>query len=149
MTGIWHGANWTFLTWGLIYFVLLVIEKFTGFADKIGRFAHIYTMSMVVIAFVIFRSDNITFAAHYVAIMFGIGAVNFTDATFFYYFWNGRVILFAAILLSMPIFPYLMKKLEIIKLRETVEPVMAASIFFLSLIIAISATYNPFIYFNF
>lgn len=149
LTGIWHGANWTFLTWGLIYFVLLVVEKFTGFADKIGRFAHIYTMAMVVIAFVIFRSDNITFAAHYVAIMFGIGSIYFTDETFFYYLWNGRVILFAAILLSTPIFPYLMKKLEIIKLRETVEPVIATSIFFLSLIVAISATYNPFIYFNF
>lgn len=149
LTGIWHGANWTFLTWGLIYFVLLVVEKFTGFADKIGRFAHIYTMAMVVIAFVIFRSDNITFAAHYVAIMFGIGAVHFTDETFFYYLWNGRVILFAAILLSMPIFPYLIKKLESVKLRETFEPVMATSIFILSLIVAISATYNPFIYFNF
>ena len=149
LTGIWHGANWTFLTWGLIYFVLLVVEKFTGFAEKIGRLAHLYTMAMVIIAFVIFRSENITFAAHFVATMFGIGAVHFTDEIFFYYLWNGRVILFLAILLSTPIFPYLMKKLEKINLRGTVEPVIATCIFLLSLICAISATYNPFIYFNF
>ena len=149
LTGIWHGANWTFLTWGLLYFVLLIFEKFAGFTGKMGGISHVYTMAMVIIGFTIFRAENITFAAHYVATMFGIGAAHFTDETFFYYLWNGRAILFVAILLSMPIFPYLMKKLEKLKLRESLEPVIATSIFLLSLISAISATYNPFIYFNF
>ena len=149
LTGIWHGANWTFIFWGLYYFVLLIFEKFTGFADKIGRISHLYAITIVILSWVIFRSPNITFAAHYMEIMFGIGAAHLTDEVFFYYLWNSRVILFAAILLCMPIFPYVMKKLEYLNLRKTVEPVMATCIFLLSLIAAISATYNPFIYFNF
>lgn len=149
LTGIWHGANWTFLSWGLLYFVLLIFEKFTGFADRIGRFAHVYTMAMVIIGFTIFRSENITFAAHYIATMFGIGTARLSDEIFSYCLWNSRVILLVAIILSTPIFPLLMKNLESLKFRETLEPVLATCIFLLSLIEAISATYNPFIYFNF
>ena len=149
LTGIWHGANWTFLAWGLLYFVLLIFEKVTGFADKIGRLAHVYTMSMVIIGFTIFRSENITFAINYVATMFGIGTSLFSDEIFSYCLWNGRVVLFIALLLSIPIFPLFMKKLESLRLRNILEPVLATCIFLLSLIGAISATYNPFIYFNF
>ena len=149
LTGIWHGANWTFLAWGLLYFVLLIFEKVTGFADKIGRLAHVYTMAMVIIGFTIFRSENITFATHYVATMFGIATTHFFDEIFSYCLWNGRVILFIALFLSTPIFPLFMKKLESLRLRNILEPVLATCIFLLSLIGAISATYNPFIYFNF
>lgn len=149
LTGIWHGANWTFLAWGLLYFVLLIFEKVTGFADKIGRLAHVYTMSMVIIGFTIFRSENITFAINYVATMFGIGTSLFSDEIFSYCLWNGRVVLFIALLLSTPIFPLFMKKLESLRLRNILEPVLTTCIFLLSLIGAISATYNPFIYFNF
>lgn len=149
LTGIWHGANWTFLAWGLLYFVLLIFEKVTGFADKIGRLAHVYTMAMVIIGFTIFRSENITFATHYVATMFGIATTHFFDEIFSYCLWNGRVILVIALFLSTPIFPLFMKKLESLRLRNILEPVLATCIFLLSLIGAISATYNPFIYFNF
>ena len=149
LTGIWHGANWTFLAWGLLYFLLLIFEKVTGFADKIGRLAHVYTMAMVIIGFTIFRSENITFATHYVATMFGIATTHFFDEIFSYCLWNGRVILFIALFLSTPIFPLFMKKLESLRLRNILEPVLATCIFLLSLIGAISATYNPFIYFNF
>lgn len=44
LTGVWHGANWTFICWGLLYFVLLMFEKLTGFHKKNGWYMHIYTM---------------------------------------------------------------------------------------------------------
>lgn len=52
LTGFWHGANWTFLFWWLIYFVLLVLEKFTGFAERLGLFGHVYTLLAVIMAWV-------------------------------------------------------------------------------------------------
>ena len=60
LTGIWHGANWTFLAWGLMYFVLLTFEKFTGLEKKSGWWGHIYTLLFVVIGWVIFRSSTIS-----------------------------------------------------------------------------------------
>ncbi len=64
LTGIWHGANWTFLCWGLMYFVLLVIEKLTGwekkYPDKMIVLRRIYTLFFVLMGWVLFRADSIT-----------------------------------------------------------------------------------------
>ena len=58
LTGIWHGANWTFLAWGLLYFVLLTFEKLSGLGKKNYWWGHIYTMVFVIIGWVIFRSTG-------------------------------------------------------------------------------------------
>jgi alginate O-acetyltransferase complex protein AlgI len=73
LTGVWHGANWTFFVWGLMYFVLISLEKLTGFYKKIGFFGHIYTMLFVVFGWVIFRADSLTSAYAYLTAMFGGG----------------------------------------------------------------------------
>ena len=67
-TGLWHGANWTFIAWGLMYFVLLCVEKLTGF-EKCSVplwLAWIYTMLFVVLGWVLFRAENLTGAVKYV-----------------------------------------------------------------------------------
>lgn len=67
LTGIWHGANWTFLTWGLFYFVLLLVERLTGFAEKLSVLSHLYALAAIMIGWVIFRSPDLAFAANYIA----------------------------------------------------------------------------------
>lgn len=54
LTGIWHGANWTFLCWGLWYFVLLLVEKLTGFPEKLGPLAHVYALLAIVLGWTVF-----------------------------------------------------------------------------------------------
>jgi D-alanyl-lipoteichoic acid acyltransferase DltB (MBOAT superfamily) len=73
-TGIWHGSNWTFIVWGMIYFILQVLEKYTNISEKINRihFGHIYTMLVVTLCWVIFRSDNLVVAFNYIGAMFGL-----------------------------------------------------------------------------
>ena len=66
LTGIWHGANWTFLVWGLFYFCLLMLEKETGFTKKLKGFSQVYTLVMVIIAWVIFRSNSLQEAFAYI-----------------------------------------------------------------------------------
>ena len=86
-TGLWHGANWTFIAWGLMYFVLLCVEKLTGF-EKCSVplwLAWIYTMLFVVLGWVLFRAENLTGAVKYVLAMFGIGASGLLDAKAAYY----------------------------------------------------------------
>ena len=104
LTGIWHGANWTFLCWGLWYFLLLIFEKQTGFAEKIGRFSHVYALLAIIFGWVIFRSANIGQAASYIGMMLGVGSTGAIDSSFMYYLSGSCVVFAYAVLLSAPCF---------------------------------------------
>lgn len=150
LTGIWHGANWTFLLWGLLYFLLLVLEKTTDFTEKLKGFSHLYTLFAVIIAWVIFRSDNIISGLQYIGLMFGIGTNAFIDSIFIYNLQSGKFPLIIAVLLSTPIYPCLKEKFKSHEvLIDIFEAILLLCTFILSLISVISADYNPFIYFNF
>ena len=75
VTGIWHGADWTFIAWGLGYFLLLVFEKYTPIVSKINStaFGHVYTLFCVNMLWVLFRADNMKTASKFFAGMFGVG----------------------------------------------------------------------------
>lgn len=73
LTGIWHGANWTFVVWGLYYFALLMLEKNLKFTDRLGWFSHVYAMVFVIIGSTIFRAESLGLALRYLGQMFGLG----------------------------------------------------------------------------
>lgn len=156
LTGLWHGANWTFIVWGLYYFVFLLLEKLIGPKHKQGILSHVYTLLIVLVGWVIFRSETIGGAINYLGYMFGVGASGLADKAFFYYLVNGRWVLVAALLCTIPIVQGLRKFLEI-KIQSPGwltamgygRTVMTAIIFVLSLLACVNSTYNPFIYFNF
>ena len=77
LIGVWHGANWTFILWGLVYFFALIFEKTTGIARKSNVLTRIWTFSIVVFAWVVFRSAGLSDARRYVMTMFGGGAAGF------------------------------------------------------------------------
>lgn len=150
LTGIWHGANWTFILWGLFYFVLLFFEKMTGAVQKMGPFSHVYTMIMVTMAWVMFRSDNCTSGFQYLGTMWGIGVNGWIDNVFWFYFDNIKYILIAALILSVPTYEWIKKRgRQFILFEQFVEPVYVLGLFLLSLLGLIGTSYNPFIYFNF
>ena len=98
LTGIWHGANWTFIAWGLFYFILLVIEKQTGLDKKKAWWGHIYTMFFVILAWVLFRATNITNAYEYIKVLF---VSNGTSPDCFWLYWsNYRFYLILGLILS-------------------------------------------------
>ena len=74
LTGFWHGANWTFMLWGLIYFLALLFEKLTGFGRKTTLLSRIWTFLIVVVAWVFFRSSNVAEGVRYLLTMVGIGS---------------------------------------------------------------------------
>jgi D-alanyl-lipoteichoic acid acyltransferase DltB (MBOAT superfamily) len=150
LTGTWHGANWTFIAWGLFYFVLLCIERFTGIEKKIGVFSHVYTLFFVIVGWVLFRAESIALACQYLGAMFGFGSAGFIDETFLLYFSNGKWILLAGILLSTPIAPLCRQKIGFnTKMYQFLSTTGLVLIFCLSLLVCIKSTYNPFLYFNF
>ena len=149
LTGIWHGANWTFLCWGLWYFLLLIFEKQTGFAEKIGRFSHVYALLAIIFGWVIFRSANIGQAVSYIGMMLGIGSTGAIDSGFMYYLSGSWVVFVYAVLLSVPVAPWVIRKISRFSWGRNVESLAGAAIFVLAVLKCISSSYNPFIYFNF
>ncbi len=150
LTGIWHGANWTFLLWGMLYFVVLLLEKsIYGRIKAIPTFiGHIYTLLVVTIAWVIFRSDTVTQAFDFVRSMFSIGKQGFVDETALFYLDNSKWVFIAGIFFSTQAGTIIS---EYLKKHGTYWPVAVFNliVFDASIISCISSTYNPFIYFNF
>ncbi len=151
LTGIWHGANWTFLLWGLLYFVVLMIEKFvlSGIKKIPAVLGHIYTMLIVIVAWVVFRADNIMQAFHYIRDMFCIGEYGLIDDAAIYYLNSSKYLFLAGIIFSMPVGCKVSEYLKRVKGGYCFIAVFNITLFVISLILCISSTYNPFIYFNF
>ena len=143
LTGIWHGANWTFLVWGILYYLLIVIEKFTGIIDKMGKFSRVYTLVAVMLCWVVFRANNLGEAFLYIENMFGINAGNSYSLSAIKDETGYAVILLASVIGCTPLVKKILDKFA------AIEGVWILLIFALSLIKATSSSYSPFIYFNF
>lgn len=149
LTGAWHGANWTFLCWGLFYFILLVIEKETGFTKEIGPFAHIYALAAIILGWTLFRSPDISSAASYISVMLNPVSGKLTDSFFWDYLNGSWTVLIPAILLSLPLYPWLREKLHDHPSMVITESIFSVVLFLLCLVVTTGSSYNPFIYFNF
>jgi alginate O-acetyltransferase complex protein AlgI len=155
LTGIWHGANFTFLLWGLIYALLLIVEKLflKKALDKnpVKFLNHIYVMLSVIMAWVFFRADNIQRAGRFIAEMFRAGDGEYSVLSFLSK--HGIAAMAAGIVFCFPIYPYLKKKTEsntkALKVLTPVHTVILILLFVYSMIVIVSGSYNPFIYYRF
>lgn len=155
LTGVWHGANWTFWLWGIYYFILLVIEKETGFAKKLKWFGHVYAMFFVNIGWVLFRALSLSDAFLFLKAMFIPNQLGVLMDNF--YLMNGGVVFLIALLFALPIIPLISRKYNQLtrgnKLFDVIGNVImnfsVVLLFAVSLLACIKSTYNPFIYFNF
>ena len=145
LTGIWHGANYTFICWGIFYFVLLLVERLTGFTEKIGMFSHVYALVAIIIGWTMFRAPDINSGLIYIGKMFGIGVSSIADNVFWYYIESGYSVLLIGIIFSLPIINLLRKN----SYWKMLEPIICGILFIISMTKIISNSYNPFIYFNF
>ena len=153
MTGIWHGANLTFLVWGIMYFFLLVFEKATGIPCREGRntiiLRRFYTMFFVVVGWIVFRSESLSDAFNYLRTIFGLNSNVFVDGLFKGWFCQNMILMLIGGLLSTPIFKYISDKTREISLARIISAICICCLFVLSVASLVSSSYNPFIYFNF
>ncbi len=158
LTGIWHGASWNFLIWGLFYFVLLVIEKLTGFPEKHPKawVRNLYwapTMLFVMLGWVLFRAPDLSYAMNYMGSMFGLmnNPITGADASFFWQ--ENWFTILLGILFSFPIISALEKSvrrhLVLSSMSKVLMPVLYVVLLFIASAYIVNSTYNPFIYFNF
>lgn len=154
-TGIWHGANWTFIVWGLLYFVLLIIEKYSGYDVKDEKGRHhfvkrVYLLIVVMLGWVIFRANTLADALAYMGCMFNFSGTIIGGAAQYYFreFW---MFIGAGILFSMPVIPQFKSKLEAKPnvIIDILEIVVVMLLLLVSISYLVKSSYNPFIYFNF
>ena len=153
LTGVWHGASWNFVFWGLWNGFFIILEKMTGWhndTDKVPVkiLKHIYTIFVFVLGWVMFRADNMTYAWTYLKNMFGLVPVHDITYTMMYYVDNVEIVtLLAGILCAMPIF----KNMIYVENKAAKLAVNAwlMVLFILSSAAIAASTYNPFIYFRF
>ena len=108
LTGIWHGAEWTFIVWGLLNFVFIALEKIISFEkiENIGIFKHIYTLFLVNLGWVIFRSLNLYEAGKYISYMFGLSYNGFFSDYTLMFIKEYSVFFILGIVFSTPIAKY-------------------------------------------
>ena len=155
-TGLWHGASWNFIVWGLYFGILLMLEKvlFGRFLEIIPKlFRHIYTLLLVLFSFVIFRSGSAAEAFRHLGGMFGAGTDVFLDTESAYYIRSYALTLAAGCIGSVP---FLKNTAERLKKNRTAAVLIDAvqPVFYMLLLIAasgylIDSSFNPFLYFRF
>ena len=147
LTGLWHGASWNFVFWGLFYFILLVLEKFIfKKIDKLPAFlGHFYTFSLVTFGFIIFYFTDTSTLIEAIKTLFGAhGLGNMMIFTHYQIFKLKTIIIFVlAAFASTPIFKPIFDK------KNKFSDIYIIILFILSIISILASSYNPFIYFRF
>ncbi len=156
LTGLWHGANWNFVLWGLYYGILLMLEKLflMKWLEKIPKWiGHVYSMVLVAVGWVIFAQTDIGMLGKYLKSMVGVGAVSVVDGDFFYLLSTNAVLLAALVICSIDHRVWLgkiawkMDRLE--KVWAVGKPVTLVLLLTVSFAFLVGDSYNPFLYFRF
>lgn len=149
LTGIWHGANWTFLVWGLIYFCCLFFEKYVIKARKSGILSRLCTILTVIFCWVIFRSDSVGVALEYIKSMLGLTQAGIFDNDFAFLIKNYAVIILLALVAATPVVKNLYHKFKEKIWMQLGFSIYLIAIFLICISYILRGTYNPFIYYNF
>lgn len=156
LTGLWHGASWTFVAWGLFYAVLLMCEKlFLGkWLEKWPSiFRHIYVLAAVVFGFLIFNAADFPSAAADIGRMFGAGGLPISSVETMYYLKSFALVFLVGILAATPLAKRLCDKLRGYtvgnKLLLVLEPIVLIVLLLVCTGYLVDGSFNPFLYFRF
>ena len=157
LTGLWHGAAWNFVLWGLYYGLLLALEKYV-WGRRLERFPkavrHMYTLLIVVFGFVIFVFDDCGAMGAYLKSMAACAGNTWWGEECLWYLSNYGVVLLTAVVLAFPVYPWVKQKISRMgNAGRTAFRTAALAgyvlLFLLTTAYLVNDTYNPFLYFRF
>lgn len=156
LTGLWHGASWNFIIWGIYFGVILIIEKYclNKVLEKLPRvIRNIYAMFIVMISFIIFSSDDISSALVAIKGLFSFSSLKLSNDFIIYYIRSYGVILIGGLVLCTPLIKNVINKLRENKILNYIinifEVIVLVLIFVIITSMLIDSSYNPFLYFRF
>lgn len=156
LTGLWHGAAWNFVIWGLYFGIILVLEK-TFLLKKLEKLpsfiSRVYVLILVMISFVIFNANNIGQAIQQIGGLIGITEKTIFTNTTIYYLKSYSLIILISIIISTPIIKNIIIKLKenkkIEKIINTLEPIVLSVLLIICTGYLVDNSFNPFLYFRF
>lgn len=155
-TGLWHGASWNFVVWGLYFAAFLILERFflAKYLERIPRvFSHLYVILVTLISFVIFSAGTLPEAGQTLLGMFGFSGVPLVNTASLYALQSYGMVLLLALFGSAPLLLLLVQKLQAkplgLKTCAVLQPVAVAGLLVLSTAFLVAGSFNPFLYFRF
>ena len=155
LTGLWHGASWNFIVWGLYFGILLILEKFIlkKYFSNVPKFIKgIYTLFLVMISFVIFQGDSLSRAFNIIKGLFGLNGELFINNVTLYYLKGYFLFIVLGVIGSTNYVKNLVIKISNgngKKIINILEPIYLLILLIIVTMYLIDSSYNPFLYFRF
>lgn len=154
LTGLWHGAAWNFILWGLLYGILLMIEKLglLKILDKLPSFlSRTYVMFITLVGFILFSGVGVNEILENLGGLFGIGTSSLVNKESIYYLISYALVLIIAIIASTPILKNIFLKLKekVPKVINILEPIVLSILLIICTSYLVDGSFNPFLYFRF
>jgi len=154
-TGLWHGAAWNFAIWGLMFAVLLVIEKqwLLKLLEKAGFIKHIYVMVIVIMSFVLFDAGSISDGIRTISALFGGGGYPLASVESLYYLRSYGIVMIIGIIGSTPVMAKAAKAVSGHsiggRIMSVLEPLFLTLLLIVCTAYLVDGSFNPFLYFRF
>ena len=152
LTGLWHGASWNFVIWGLYFGILLLVEKLflNKFLEKIPNiFKRLYLLIIVMISFIIFNGEGVSQILRNIGGLVGIGRVPLISSESLYYLKSYFIVLLVGIIGATPLVKNIIQSKKLSKISNYLEPVFLVIVLIISTSYIIDGSFNPFLYFRF
>ena len=150
LTGLWHGAAWNFVLWGLLFAVMLLIEKWVPALQKLPNILrHSYVMLIVVLSFVLFNAETLAQAKGDFAGMFGLRGLPLVTAETWYYLRSYAVLFLLGIVGATPVVKNTALRLSEKKLGAIAEPLVLLALLLICTAYLVDGSFSPFLYFRF
>ncbi len=154
-TGLWHGAAWNFVLWGLLFAILLIIEKLwlLKHLEKLKLLRHFYVLLFIIVSFILFDASSIEDAFSVIRAMFGASNLPLITVESIYYLKSYALLLIISIICATPLPSKLFHLAETYPTSErivnTLEPICLVLLLAVNTAFLIDGSFNPFLYFRF
>lgn len=150
LTGLWHGAAWNFVLWGLLFAALLLAEKWIPVLQRLpGVLRHGYVLLAVILSFVLFNADSLAQAGQDFAGLFGFGSLSLTSAETLYYLKSYAVLFVLGILGSTPVVKNAARRMDGTKTGVVLEAAAMLALLIVCTAYLVDGSFSPFLYFRF
>ena len=150
LTGLWHGAAWNFVLWGLLFAVLLLIEKWVPALQRLPQLLrHLYVLLLICISFVLFNAETLTQAGADLLGMFGFGGVPLVTWETLYYLRSFAVLLIVGAIGATPVVKRGAERISATAVGAVLEPILLIALLLLCTACLVDGSFSPFLYFRF
>jgi alginate O-acetyltransferase complex protein AlgI len=150
LTGLWHGAAWNFVVWGLMFAVLLLAEKWIPALQKLPAVVRrVYVLLAVIISFVLFNAESFSQAGADLAGMFGLAGLPFATKATWYYLRSYALLFVAGFIGATPLVRNAARRVEEKGIVKILQPVTLILLLLLCTAYLVDGSFSPFLYFRF